>query len=64
MAPAKEDQPLTTAQQIDLLNKALERYRSVIEIQQRELAERDRERAAQKAALEALRQEIEQLKGK
>lgn len=63
-AAAKEEQPLTNAQQIELLNKALERYRSVIEIQQRELAERDRERAAQKAALEALRQEIEQLKGK
>ncbi len=61
-APAGEQPPITAAQKIALLEKALESYRSVIEFQQRELAKRDRERVNQDQNVEALRLELERLK--
>jgi hypothetical protein len=49
----------TPAEKIALLEKALDRYRSVIELQQRQLQGEKKQRAAQDEQLKLLRDELE-----
>ncbi len=51
----------TPAEKIALLEKALDRYRAVIEFQQRRLQGEEQQRAAQDEQLKSLRQELETL---
>jgi len=53
---------ITTTQKVAILEKALERYRAVIEVQQQDLTKREMERKQQEELLKALREEVEQLK--
>ncbi|MCI0359831.1 MAG: trypsin-like peptidase domain-containing protein [Planctomycetaceae bacterium] len=62
--PADEAAPAaaTPAQKIALLEKALDRYRSVIEFQQRQLKIEEKQRQAQDEQLRSLRDEIQTLR--
>lgn len=53
---------MTTAQKMALLEKALERYRSAIELQQQDITKREMERKQQEELIKSLREELEQLK--
>jgi len=52
----------TPAEKITLLEKALDRYRAVIEFQQRQLKGEEKQRQAQDEVLKSLRQELETLR--
>jgi hypothetical protein len=52
----------TPAEQIALLESALERYQTVIELQQKRLADEQQKRRDQEAVLQALRAEVEALR--
>ena len=62
--PAEELAPptATPAEKMALLEKALDRYRAVIEFQQRQLQGEEQQRAAQDEQLKSLRQEVETLR--
>jgi hypothetical protein len=62
--PAEEPAPpaATPAEKIALLEKALDRYRSVIEYQQRQLTDEQKRRTEQDALLKSLRTEIDALR--
>ena len=62
--PAEEPAPptATPADKIALLEKALDRYRAVIEYQQRQLQGEQKQRQAQDEVLKSLRQELETLR--
>ena len=62
--PAEELAPptATPAEKIALLEKALDRYRAVIEVQQRQLQGEQKQREAQDEQLKSLRQELETLR--
>jgi S1-C subfamily serine protease len=62
--PAEEPAPAaaTPGEKIALLEKALDRYRAVIELQQRQLEGERQEREAQDERLKSLRQELETLR--
>ena len=64
--PLPDDEPAaaapTSAEQIALLEKALDRYRTVIELQQRQLADEQKLRQSQEELLQALRTEMEALR--
>jgi hypothetical protein len=62
--PAEEPPPAaaTPAEKITLLEKALDRYRAVIEYQQRQLTDEQKRRGEQDAVLKTLRAEVEALR--
>jgi S1-C subfamily serine protease len=66
LPPLPDDRPLpvapTASDKITLLEKALERYQAVIELQQRQLTDEQKHRQEQEAQLESLRTEIQLLR--
>jgi S1-C subfamily serine protease len=64
--PLPDDEPAlaapTSAEKLALLEKALDRYRTVIELQQRQLADEQKHRQSQEELLQALRTEMEALR--
>ena len=64
--PLPEDEPAatapTTADKIALLEKALNRYQSVIDVQQRQLADEQKSRQTQDELIQSLRAELEALR--
>ena len=64
--PLPDDDPPvaapTSAEKIALLEKALDRYRTVIELQQKQLQDEQKHREAQEELLQGLRTEMEALR--
>jgi septal ring factor EnvC (AmiA/AmiB activator) len=52
----------TAAEKLALLEKAMDRYQAVIEIQQRQIADEQKRRQEQETQLQALRAEVEALR--
>jgi hypothetical protein len=64
--PLPDDEPAATAptaaDKISLLERALDRYQSVIELQQRELSEEAKRRESQDELIQSLQSEMEALR--
>jgi hypothetical protein len=60
-APPAAARP-TTAEKIALLEKALDRYQAVVELQQKQLQQEQKQRAEQQQVIESLRGELDELR--